>query len=282
MKKILVTVYKKCFELKNQILWRLECKKISKRIKYANNIKELNTENKSIILIPHSDDEWVGCSQIIEDKNSKTILCNLNMQGNDSDNIHKVRYNELKNTSIKYDKELITIKSEKVTKLKEIIDETKPKMIFVPSFIDWHEEHQEVINILYNAIKEIKNEFDIVMYQVSVPIHYKFVNYAIPMAKAQLKNKWKYFRNNYKTQKYFPYKRFMLNEKINGRILNTFASEVYITLSKNEWKDIKEIINNSEISKLKNNLQSISKMRKESEELYEKYFAKENRNNDIS
>ena len=280
MKKILKEIYKKYVEFKNQILWYIEFKKISRKIKYLKSVKKINIDENKMILIPHSDDEWIGCSQILKHRN--TLLCNMNMNGNDSESLHKERYKELKNTAIKYDKKLITIKNDKVKKLKEIIEKFKPQMIFVPSFIDWHEEHQEVINILYKAIVDCRIECEIVLYQVSVPICEKFVNYAIPMSKNQIKHKWNYFINNYQTQKFFPYKRYMINERINGKMVNAFSSEIYLSLSKNEWINIKERINYDEIVKLRNNIQSISKTRKESEKLYEKYFIKKNRNNDIS
>ena len=107
----------------------------------------------------------------------------MDMQGGDSKDLHEIRYKELENTVNKYNAILYTITSNKMDNLKKIIKEEQPKFIFVPFFIDWHPEHIETINILYNVIKMLQYECKIIAYQVSLPVLPDFINAYVPMNK---------------------------------------------------------------------------------------------------
>ncbi len=242
----------------NKGKWNLE------RIKYQ--VEKKNLENtlpkgKKIILAPHSDDEWIGCSQIIKNEKN-TIIINMNMLGNDSDKIHKLRYKEMLYTASKYKLKLITLDENKKMELKKIITEYKPKYICIPYYIDWHEEHIEVMNNLKDAITNMNN-IKIIMYQVSLPMYNEDItNYSI-LSKKEWRNKWNYFVSTYKTQESFPYYRFATNERINGKIFNTFAVEVYSIISVDEWINMitKKVLTKEQKNIVKKELHSITKTR---------------------
>ena len=241
MKKILKKIYKIYVDLKDEYIWYSESKKIIKNIQKNRNLSELSLNGKKMILIPHSDDEWIGCSGIINRvKGERIIFCNMDMQGGDSKDLHEIRYKELENTVNKYNAILYTITSNKMDNLKKIIKEEQPKFIFVPFFIDWHPEHIETINILYNVIKMLQYECEIIAYQVSLPVLPDFINAYVPMNKEEFDKKWNYFKKNYKTQIKIPYKRFMYNEKINGRIVNQYACEVFVVCTTKQWLNLYE------------------------------------------
>lgn len=252
MKKTLIII-------KNKIMWNLE------RILIKNKKKKLKSglpEGEKIILAPHSDDEWIGCSQII--KNEKdTIIINMNMSGNDKEDIHIKRYNEMLFTSKKFNIEMITLKDDKISHLKNIIKERLPQFICVPYYIDWHEEHIEVMNILKKALKDNEN-LDILMYQVSLPIYLEEITNYMILNKKEWKYKWNHFKTTYRTQENFPYYRFATNERINGKSFGCYAAEVYCIISSNEWcKNLyRNILTNDQRNNVKRTLFSINKTRK--------------------
>lgn len=271
MKEILKIIYKKYKNIKNFFIWHKEYKKISKEIT-PSSIEELYLEGKKMILIPHSDDEWIGCSQVIKKLNDDgLIFCNMNMPGGDSDQLHKIRYKELEKTAKKFGAKLCTLSNDKVDGLKTIIINKKPKVIFVPFFIDWHPEHIETINILYNAINLTNYEGKIITYQVSLPMLPKMINKILPMNEAEFKYKWKYFKDIYQTQTTIPYKRFKYNERINGNLVNTYACEPYLVCSVEEWINYYKRwkINEKDRKYIMNNLNSITSIRKKLRDIYE-------------
>ena len=94
-------------------------------------------------------------------------------------------------------------KEDKVIGLVSVIKEFKPNVIYVPYFIDWHEEHILTMQLLASALKELlknlREKILVAMYQVSVPIDSCFINASIPMNKKDLIKKWEVFKSFYKT-----------------------------------------------------------------------------------
>lgn len=39
---------------------------LAKDFYLIHNVKELSLEGRGLVIIPHADDEWIGCSQIIK------------------------------------------------------------------------------------------------------------------------------------------------------------------------------------------------------------------------
>lgn len=273
MKSILKKIYRGLFNLKNQLKWYIEYKMYKKNIMKKNN-NESKVKGKKMILIPHSDDEWIGCSQVISHAcKNEIILCNMDMPGRDSTEIHAIRYKELYKTAEKYNLKLYNISKNKTEQLKGIINKEKPDAIFLPFLIDWHEEHIDVAQILSEAIEKIQyQDIQICMYQVSVPIPQEEINVILPMNKKQVKEKWSFFKKNYQTQLIIPYKRFFYNERINGNLIDTYAAEVYSVKKANLWikKQEKWKITDSEKETLITNINSISKVRRELQKVYER------------
>lgn len=219
-------------------------------------------DGRCLILIPHSDDEWIGCSRIISG-NNEVVLCNMDMDGGDTPQIHKERYAELNEVANKYGRMLITIKENKTDELKCAIQKYNPDYIFLPHYIDWHPDHIKVMKILYDAICNLGQlDCHVVMYQVSCPIVHG-ITHAIPLNKDQWVQKWDFFKCNYKTQLKIPYKRFSLNEVINGNYIQAYASEIFCEVNDVEWMKIirDNLPTDEQIAGLKSCLGSITKMR---------------------
>lgn len=222
--------------------------------------------NESIlVLAPHADDEWVGCSQILISK-SAVKICNMDMSGGDSEKLHKERFQEMTKIAKITNRELETISGtydDKVAKLKKNIQDFRPRYIAVPFYFDWHDEHIEVMGILKDALLLFNGEKDVLMYQVSVPIPLEMITHCLQMNKEQHKNKWKTFNRIYKTQLSIPWIRFQYNERISGKFCGGYAAEVFVCEKGKYWAQSLEerIISESQRKVLISNLQDLKAVR---------------------
>lgn len=215
-------------------------------------------EGKKIILMPHSDDEWIGCSQILLHSPENSIVVNMNMCGGDDRNLHQIRRREAEAVSERFGYRFITIQ-DKLNELKEIISSEKPRCVFLPCYLDWHEEHIEVMRLFQEAALQCDYSGLVGMYQVSLPIPADMINCGMTMTKKQLKEKWTLLKHMYRTQSFLPVKRFMLNEYINGGITNEYAVEAYSVCSFDKWSSCFPtlLLKEGERDKYKKNLQDI-------------------------
>ena len=190
-----------------------------------------------LVLLPHADDELIGCDQLLK-SDAYCLVVNMDMRGNDSDKLHQIRYGELQSYVNSINRELITVSQDKVEGLSRIISEYKPDVICIPSCFDWHPEHFLVMQYLRESL--LKNTVTplIAMYQVSVPLLSDYINMALPMNKSEYDEKWNGFSCYYKSQKHLPVFRFGANERVNGKLLKTFAAESYIVLDNKRWCSI--------------------------------------------
>ena len=187
--------------------------------------KELGAIEKKhiVILAPHSDDEWVGCSQLLITPNNEVAIINMDMPGGDDLSLHKKRYLEMKNVACKYNNRLVDILGDKKIFLKNYLKENNVDIVFVPSFFDWHSEHVSVMEIFNAAANEAGYDNFVAMYQVSIPIPSSFITHCSVMTKSELIEKWNKLYQYYPTQKKLPIKRFLANERINGAITHNYA-----------------------------------------------------------
>lgn len=220
-------------------------------------------EGKVMVLIPHSDDEWIGASQLMGGE-QEVLLCNMDMNGDDSEELHQKRYLEMERNATHFSRKLILIKDSE--QLAKQIDTYKPQYIFIPFFIDWHEEHHEVIRTMDKALGMIQHDAEnlkIGMYQVSVPLPEKAVTYYVPMRFGIWLKKWIIFLKAYPSQKSIAYQRFAIHEIINGQFSNSWAAEVYSIWNASSWIKMYRncVIKKEEKQKLKSNLNDISWIR---------------------
>lgn len=263
MKKTIKQLISVLYRYKQVINWEREAKAEKNKIQYDSEISQ-TINGRCLILIPHSDDEWIGCSRIIQSDN-EVVLCNMDMSGNDMVSLHNERREEMTRVANFFNREFITIEENKSENLCETIRKVKPDFIFLPHFIDWHPEHIAVMHYLSKAIELLditEMNFQVVTYQVSCPI-VKGITHALPMSKKAWKYKWDFFKHHYPSQLQIPYQRFSINETINGVPIRAFAAEVFCVSSSDEWKlrTQKDIPSPEQIIALKSNLGSISSMR---------------------
>lgn len=268
LRKIYIGFFSLRSSIRNELLWRRAIRDCRARIKPNQSIS-LNEDTQCLILMPHSDDEWIGCSKIMNSWKNVTV-CNMNMPGGDSDIIHKERYLECYSLSKALNCSFITLGDNKIESLTTYIVKNDPNMILLPFFVDWHEEHIEVMAILNKTLEQIDFKGVIMMFQVSVPIPTAECNYSIPMSKKDVRFKWDTFRKYYKTQTCIPVSRFIANERINGGITSSYAAEVYCMVDVDKWKRLykKMQLSDEERKALLDNLDYLPVIRSISESYY--------------
>lgn len=262
---IYIKIYKKLTYIIRNIIYLIVSIYLKRNIKVCK--RKALPDKRILIMVPHADDEWIGCSQLLKHKKYDVTLCYMNMLGGDTEKVLRERYLELNRISKQNGLSLISIdgnRKDKIKKLKEYIQEKSYYYIGVPSYYDWHEEHFDVMNILRIALDELGlSNIEILMYQVSVPMCEDMITNCIEMTKYDQENKWDTFREIYKTQEYIPVERFKYNEYINGGIANYYAAEVYSCMSYNKWiHHLDKVLLDKELRiDIKNNFTKLSKIR---------------------
>ena len=219
-------------------------------------------KGKYVVLIPHSDDEWIGNSTLISNHDYEVVLYNMNRQGGDNAELHAERLDEMKNIAASYGRELRTYYNE--NDLSQFLTRYKPDCVLLPCFIDWHEEHIEVNDIFFQISKANSMDDILVgMYQVTVPFSLANITHVNPMLRTQWKNKWSKFRKTYRTQSNFPWYRVACNERIQGSLFNSYAAEVYTVYPINRWQSIfeKKRLTKDWMEEIKNKLYSLIEIR---------------------
>ena len=206
--------------------WRRDVKFLRKSICMSNAslTETVPPDARILVLAPHSDDEWIGCSSLINRFECK--VCSMDMPGGNDEKIRSVRFDEMVEMSHRFEYALTRLLgNNKTDDLKEIASAYKPDYIAVPFFIDWHEEHIYTMLCLKNALDNYSCK--IIMYQVSCPLPFSAVNYAVSLEKDEWVKKWRFFKKVYKSQKSFPWKRFAYIEKAQCSYCKSYASNVF-------------------------------------------------------
>ena len=241
--------------------WEKEAKELRAKIKPLG-LAAIPDSAKVLILAPHSDDEWIGCSQIIINCPNTTI-CSMEMEGGDDIQKHNVRIGEMRNIANLFSREFLTISFDKKQSLVSIIKKLSPDYICVPSIYDWHPEHVQVIDFLKEAILQSEYTGKVLSYQVSVPMPTPLCHVAYPMSSEEQAYKWEIFSKYYTTQAFMPVMRFKKQEEINGALCDAFSAEVYSCHNAQDWTRhvTSTSLGNEETLLVKSNLNNISAIR---------------------
>lgn len=224
-------------------------------------------EGKKIVLMPHSDDEWIGCSQILMNQPEQVLVVNMDMIGGDDEELHRTRRKEAEFAAQKYGYRFVTVR-DGINDLARILLDEQPNCVFLPSYLDWHEEHIAVMQLFKQAAMKSDYDKTVAIYQVSLPIPADLINCGYEMSHSQLTEKWSELKRLYPSQSFLPVRRFMLNEQINGGITSTYALEAYSLMNGLTWEqNLDKMILEPDVRReLKNHLQEIRFIRETLEE----------------
>lgn len=237
MKKLLLKIYGIVKYWQKRLLWNKESKQILDEINETYFAEIFPKDTSFLVILPHADDEWIGCGSLIGSRNYKVHICNADMEGGDSKSVHLLRRLEIKRLADMYDRQIFMLKEEKAKSLRKLIEVVKPDIVMVPYLFDWHPEHIEVMRILKMALETKSFEWDLMvgMYQVTIPISVSNITHISRFSKSDWEKKWRIFRNVYRTQSLFPWYRVSLNEVIQGKRFGAEACEVFCVLPYNKW-----------------------------------------------
>lgn len=257
IKKIILLV----LQSRQNLFWILQAFFIRFRIKHDVTVKNGDFNGTKLILMPHCDDEWIGCSQIICN-NTQVTICDMDMSGGDSVELHSIRKSELLKVITKYNLKYKLLGGNRIQELLEILQSIRPNYVFLPFFKDWHSEHIEVMALLKDVLKIYSPQINIAMYQVSLPISGKYITHANGMDLQLLNEKWDTFKKIYTTQNCIKIVRFKANEIINGKYIKAFSAEAYCVMTKEQWLNNYDslILNKSERQYSRNNINSLFKI----------------------
>lgn len=259
IKQLLLRIYKYFQRLNQNYKYWKELRFLIAEIKPQSQLPEM-PEGKYLILIPHSDDEWIGNSTLISNAKYQVELFDMDMKGGDSLSLHKDRFAEMKAISTLFGRRLYSKKEGK--RIEDIIERYNPDFVAVPYFFDWHLEHREVMKELRDCKTKV-HDFKVAMYQVTVPIMKSNITNCNVMAGSYCTFKWNLFKKIYKTQAFFPSYRVSCHERINGAQYGLYACEVFSVLDFSAWKDNFERIipDENEINQIKSCLNSLAQLR---------------------
>ncbi len=259
----------RAYSIRTRLTWHVDAFRIRRALSPKAGIQPL-PRGKTLILIPHPDDEWIGCSGIVSDVSREVVFVDMDMSGDDSPERHEARKKELAAVAGLFGRKVVRVSSNKVQSLRDILHQESPRYVAVPFFVDWHREHLEVIATLAHALENNRlTDLDIVMYQISVPMLPSAITHAVPLDKTVQQRKWDVFSRYYPSQGYMPIERFRLCERINGKLVRSFALEAYSVVPGRTWLEMAAtcIPDETMRSDMVKRLPSIHAMRRYAEEV---------------
>lgn len=237
-----------------------------------------------LIIVPHADDELIGCYKFMKSTDAKVCLFYCNMTGSNNDENNKdIRKKEFEELCHQNGFEYSISDGLIEQSMDEAIREYNPDTIMLPSVVDWHPQHREVNNIAKIVLNNMSMKPAIVWYPITVPIDSRWVNYYVQMSGQQQKEKWKMFSQVYKSQKNMPLLRFKYNERIAGKEYGEYAAEVFCTMGFDKWLDCLELnekLVENQQSNLKSSINDLIQIRDKAAVLYTYMIAEGVANND--
>lgn len=278
---------KKLIKLYLQALWHLS--KYQKKAIEPYDLSEKNIINdqeleNTLILVPHADDEWIGCSQVL--KKSKTCtLYYFNFLGNNYNKENEIiRLNELKKLQEKFGFNLIVSQYKtSFLDLENLILSETFSSIYIPFPIDWHSEHLEVNEIFISILEKInKTNQSLFFYHISVPIPHQVKIKFLPLSISDIIEKNEIFNHYYISQKNIPIKRLTVQNKLSAIRSRYYAVEIFSKMSYPEWKLLLTYVMENydkEIQNLSHIIDNVIKVRQASNKIYHSFLQKETETN---
>ena len=216
--------------------WRRQLRNLpGNTIRIEVNRKYCTAEVPILVIAPHADDELIGCHQLIKNnpKDTTVLYCGY-LGSNPTEDNRRVREKEIKNYTANQGCRLFESSPPRIENdLKNLIKEIRPATIFVPSFVDWHDEHRLVNIILRSALNDIDYQGKIGWYHVSLPIPANIVNSVSVMTEREHSEKWLTMRKCYPSQLHMDIKRFQFVER--QARSSYYAAETYVIQTVEEW-----------------------------------------------
>lgn len=256
---ILRKIFRVCYSIwqdhKQKISWKRQyCRCIEEELVESSHqsIDDLQIKN-ILILCPHADDEWIGCSSLISSDRYQVDVLYYSLYGyNQSEENKAIRDQEIRKCSTDHHFSLLT--SSDITQiLKDLLVSNKYDAVFSPSPIDWHWEHRYVFDTLVEVYTNLKASTRIFCYFISVPHVDAEGIYLSYFGEKEQRMKWLFFDQNYASQK-MPIMRYMLQERLNVSESKKYAAEIFQELSDQRLRKIYNYIHQDHVVGFLNSL----------------------------
>ncbi|MBR8806250.1 PIG-L deacetylase family protein [Porphyromonas levii] len=184
----------------------------------------------TLIIVPHADDEIVGCFHYITRFKDRVQLLYCQFLGdNYTDEMQKIRLLEFERFCKSIDLPFtISTPQNVVRDIKKLLVMQDITQIFSPSVVDWHPEHRLCSKLLSIALNDSSYLGEIYWYHVTIPIPFFAITHTIPVSKKGQEDKWNVFYKFYASQRNLNVDRFKYYEHAN--VNGTYAYESYLRL----------------------------------------------------
>ena len=268
--KSIVCLLRKVYRLRYKIRWFFQFRKTIRDGYYHKVYEKLPIENlyRTLIIAPHSDDEWIGASSIIRSSKDVDVLYMEFYGDNYSEANIVTRRIEICNSSILNKFNLVSIDS--ANRKGDLISVLQKQYtsIFIPSYVDWHPEHRETFKIFAETYMLLRSQIKstIYLYNISVPhLNNTWCIKIMPMTKKEQFYKWDVFGRIYLSQD-MPIFRYKLQERINAFFVKKYASELFVEMTEEMFKEGLNVLDDSvkisELDAYKNIINNIFSIRK--------------------
>lgn len=279
IKSSLKNMYSKVMKYAHEYKWKSQIKNncivLDKTCAIMDEIN-LEKDEKILIVVPHPDDEIIGCYNIMCKYGQNVIAFYSGMTGDDKTPINKkIRSREFVKLCQEFNAEYILARENWCDELMQIMLRKDIKYVFIPSVIDWHREHREIYINTVKLIKKLENPPMVFCYQVTVPIPEKYINCHFLMKKEECERKWKIFEKIYVSQQFMPVKRFKVAENAYIKENVKLFAEVYMKLDEKKMECSSAInIRDERYDNMRYDINNLKKIRDIAEIEYEAAYQK--------
>ncbi|MBQ7075630.1 MAG: PIG-L family deacetylase, partial [Clostridia bacterium] len=213
-----------------KLQWRIQTRNINVSLTNATKIENefsLDSNKKILIVVPHADDELIGCYSIVKKYCKNTIVWYSGMTGDDTNEANKnTRKQEFLKFCRKMGVESVTCNGDIKEELQRTFYKYRPEYVFAPSVIDWHQEHRKLFFSVTDVLRD--TDAQLYCYQVTVPITQKYITHYSELTKEEHKTKWQVFKDTYISQKFMSVLRMKLNEMVYRKEKEKIRAEVFM------------------------------------------------------
>lgn len=257
-----------------KIYWKYQVVKTRKP--FYNEKYSFDDFNKILIIVPHADDELIGCYHLITQYLEKITLLFCDYTGSNL-NIKNKRIREQEFINFCMSKNIhFIISTDLQGDITYFLNSTDTDLILLTSLIDWHEEHRKINLILNKCLHDSSYNGLIGWYQISVPL--AISNLGVYFSKKEKKKMEEEFYSFYPSQNNLPIERFNINRlfKINHKL---FYIENYYVFNKYKFVimnnhfhfiDLEQIFELKGVVNSLNNIYAKSSLLYKSIDVYEK------------
>lgn len=250
-----------------QIKWNIES--LSLAGESTNLLPELS--GKIMVLVPHADDELISCWKTLKTYRNNSYVYYCGMTGSNNSVVNKdIRDKEIRTFTDDHGLIIITPNDWKRS-LVQTIHDLNIDTVFLPSYIDWHNEHRLVNEILLESLSTLNRRISLYWYSITVPIQTRN-SVLMPLTKEELDSKYADFNKYYVSQNHMPVERLKLQERINSKRTKYYSSEVFLEISPQDIQNSIDILEIADLAELKNFINDIKAIRIKSSNLYQKVF----------